>query len=181
MFLPDDVIRHIRGYLRWTYVATLVSRQWLYTSLRRRVRFRSWRGKVRLYSFMNTFGPAFVGMSWHTFCGVLGVNRRARNFGGSLSWKASAHRRMRTNHCRACGCATRARVFGTHICRACRFNPRLKFAYMVKVYEARAAGVPKRLLDTIPYHRHCYCRLRFRHEIELLVDEMARCPTGLGT
>lgn len=166
MYLPDELIRHIMSFIRWKYLTVLVSREWLSIGLCRRVRLRSWRGKVRMFSYLKVFGPSFVGMSWKSFCNVLGVYRRARYITGPLRWKIAAEKQMYTNRCCSCGASTRANVFGRHVCCRCRFNPSLKYSYMLSVKEARSAGVSKRILDRIDYHIYRRCHLRFMYEIE---------------
>ena len=165
--LPLDVVYYIRDYLPWRYRCITVSKAWLRDSLRRRVKHHRWRTKRRLYCYMKLFGPEFVGYSWQSFCRkVLGVRRRATNYSGHLSWRAAAARRFDHYHCVGCGSKTYANVLGVSLCAYCRYDRRLINCYMVKVYQAKARGIPKRILDKVPYHQGMGCRLRFWQDIQ---------------
>lgn len=162
--LPMDTVYHIRSFMRWRDCTILISREWLHGALRRRIRLRTWRGRVRVYSYLRVFGQAFVQMHWRRLCIQLGISRRARNIQDRLSWKAAVKQYM-CRHCKACGRSTRACVLGLPICVRCRFDPTCKYAYMVMTRDAKRMGIPKRILDTIPYHRYGQMRLRFLHEL----------------
>lgn len=165
MLLPMEIVYHIRDYLRWRERATMVSREWLFGTLRRRMRLRAWRSKMRMFSYIKVFGQVDAHMSWACFCQQIGVIRRARNRHYRLTWRAAATRFMQ-GHCKVCGRASRSNVFGIPICVQCRFNPRWRNAYMVMTRDARNMGVPKRILDKVPYHSYGMCHLRFLHEIQ---------------
>lgn len=170
MLLPMDTVYHVRDFLRWRDRTTMVSRAWLFGALRRRIRLRSWRSKLRMFSYLKVFGQVDAHMSWASFCHQLGVSRRARNLHYRLTWRAAATQFM-DRHCKVCGRTSRSKVFGTCICVQCRFNPRRPNAYMVMIRDARDMGIPRRILDKVPYHRHGMCHLRFLHEIEECIEK----------
>jgi len=163
--VPSDVIWHIQTFMRWRHVAILVSKGWLRRALRKQVRLRSWRGQLRIFSYLKTFGPTFVGMSWSRFCSILYVRRRQRNKHFRLTWKAAAESCMKQNRCQACGRRSNANVFGISLCSTCRFNSQLKYTYMVKTFEAKRQGIPTRILKQVEHHRVGQAHLRFWHEI----------------
>lgn len=163
------MVYHIRDFMRWRDRTQMVSREWLYGALSRPVHLRSWRGKIRMYAYLKVFGQRFVRMSWPTYCVQLGICRRARNVHYRLSWKAAATIFME-RHCKSCGKDTRSNVMGTAICLRCRFNPKRKYAFMVMTRDARQMGIPKKILDLIPYHQHGLCRLRFLHDLEYMLE-----------
>lgn len=164
IMLPMDTVYHIRSFMRWRDCTILVSREWLHGALSRRVRLRTWQGRVRVYAYLLVFGQSFVQMNWRRFSIQLGISRRARNIQDQLCWKAAVKQYMR-RHCKACGRPTQACVLGLSICVRCRFDPRRKYAYMVMTLDAKRMGIPKRILDTIPYHRYGQMRLRFVHKL----------------
>lgn len=163
--LPLDVVYHIRSFLRWRDRTLMVSREWLHGALTRSVRLRSWSGKLRMYAYLRVFGPEFSRMSWSSFCRKLLISRKVREGRAQPTWHAAAARFMR-HHCKACGQQTRSCVMGVTVCTRCRFDPRLKYAYMIPVCLAKQLGVPKQVLNVVPYHKYRMCHLRFFHEIE---------------
>lgn len=166
--LPMELIWHIQDYMRWRHKTIMVSREWLGKSLRnKKVRIRTWRGQLRVFSYLRVFGPYFVGMSWHRFCKMVYINRRRRNLHYRLTWKSAAINYMKKRRCQGCGRLSRANIAGVRLCVKCRFNRNLKYSYMVMTYQARRMGVPKRILNDIPYYRMGQARLRFWHEIIL--------------
>lgn len=165
--LPIELVYHIRDYMPWRYRAILVSREWLHGALKGRLRRRRWRDKRRLFSYMNVFGRHYVQMSWRILCTkLLNVQRRARNQHHTLTWKAAARKYFNICRCEGCGCRTYAMVFDIHLCGRCRYRPRLVNCYMLKVYQAKNLGVPKRILDRVPYHQGMGCHLRFWSDIQ---------------
>jgi hypothetical protein len=165
--LPMDIVYHIFSFLSWRRRTQMISREYLKQALQpRRRRLCRWRSRTRIFSYMRVFGPAFVGYSWGSFCRLLDVRRRARNRHYTLTWRAAAEQYMRSYRCVGCGCRTRADVFGVHLCLRCRHNSRLVHAYMVMVCEAKARGVPSRILRCVRWHASMRCRLRFWHEIQ---------------
>lgn len=166
--LPLEVILvEICSFLPFRYRAMTVSRKWLSLTLRKRPKKRKWRSKVMLYSYLKSFGPRVYPVSWHYLCVViLKVTRRTRNDHFRLTWKAAATNYF-SKRCRGCGVESSSNVFGTVICMNCRQNRRKKHCYMVSVGKARAAGVPKKVLDNIPWHgSRMGTRLRFWKDIE---------------
>jgi hypothetical protein len=171
--LPFEIIfDEICSYLSFKCRAITVSRGWLYLALMKRPVKRKWRPKVLLYSYLKSFGREVYPVSWHFFCvNVLKVTRRTRNVYFRLTWKAAAANYF-SKKCRGCGNQSSSNVFGTVICMNCRRNRCKKHCYMVSVGEARAAGVPKKILDSIPWHgSRLGTRLRFWKDIE---HEMAQ-------
>lgn len=168
--LPIVIIYKISSYLEFRYRAITVSREWVRFSLSK-AKPHSWRSKIRLYSFMRVFGSEFRTMSWHRFCiEFLRIKRRRRNIDYRLSWKAAAQNYVLAR-CRGCGVRSSSNVFGTVICMNCRRNKRKKYCYMVSVGQARFAGVPKRILDSIPWHgSRMGTRLRFWSDIQNKLD-----------
>lgn len=162
--LPFDIIYLIRSFLKWRERTKMISREWLRGALRQRVRLTTWRDKVRMATYMKVFGQMFAQLSWHSFCMKLSMTRRSRNVHYRLTWKAAGMRYLRT-HCKSCGRPTRASVMGMPICLRCRENPRRKYAFMVMVCQAKRMGIPKRILDMIPYHTQGQKKLRFHHAI----------------
>ena len=165
--LPFELVYYIRDYLPWRYRAIMVSREWLQGALKGKMRRRRWRDKRRLFSYMNVLGQQYMKLSWSKFCiEILHVKRRARNKHYRLTWKAAAHKYFHLCRCEGCGTRTYAVVHGIYLCYNCRYRPRLVNCYMVKVYQAKMLGVPKRILDRVPYHQGMGCRLRFWSEIQ---------------
>lgn len=170
MHLPMELVWHVMSYMKWKYSAVLVGREWLKRAMKKRVRPRTWHRQVRIYSYLAVFGQKFVGMSWHHYCTHLSIRRRARNRHGRLTWRAAATTYIRQNRCRACGTYTVSNVIGVHICTRCRFNIKLKFAYMIQTGHARRMGVPEPILKAVPYHLYRKSRLRFWHDIEQMLS-----------
>ena len=164
MDLPLDVVYHIRSFMRWRDCTRMISRDWLAGALRRPVRLRSWRGRVRVYTYLHVFGQAYVRMSWAQWCAQCGIWRRARNVIDRLSWKTAAEEYMR-RRCKSCGCRSQSNVMGVCICTRCRFDSHRKYAFMVMTREAKQMGIPKRTLDKIPHHKYRQMRLRFLHDL----------------
>lgn len=165
--LPLEIIYHIRDFLPWRYRTILVSRGWLYGALQSTYRRHRWCDKRKLFSYLCVFGQQFVGISWPKFCkGLLGVHRRARNKHFRLTWRAAAFKFFNVCRCEGCGKRTYATVFDIYLCDRCRYRRRLINCYMVKVYQAKALGIPKRILDIVPYHQGMGCRLRFWADIQ---------------
>jgi len=170
--LPFELVYHIRDFIPWRYKAIMVSREWLNTVLKKRVRVRKWRNKRLIYSYLKVFGPGFVNMTWSHFCWVkLGLYRRARNHSDRLTWKAAAKKHFNISRCVACGTRTHSIVFDIYLCSRCRYNKKLINCYMVKVYQAKALGVPKRILDKVPYHRGSGSHLRFWKDIQAAIAD----------
>jgi len=163
--LPLDVVYHIRSFLKWRDRTLMISKEWLHGALARRVRLRSWSRKLRMYAYLCVFGPAFARMSWSSFCRKLFISRKAHEGYGQPTWHAAAMRFMR-RRCKACGLQTRSCVMGVAVCTLCRFDPRLKYAYMIPVRLAKQIGVPKQVLNIVPYHKYRMNHLRFFHEIQ---------------
>ena len=163
--LPMDVLWHIQTFMRWRHATIMVSQEWLRRALKKRVRIRTWEGQMRVYSYLRVFGQPFVGMSWGCFCSKLHIRRRQRNRHCRLTWKAAAKTYMKTKRCQACGCHSNSNVFNISLCSKCRFNPRLKYAFMVNTATAKKRGIPRRVLKHIEYHRVGQTHLRFWHEI----------------
>lgn len=167
MELPMVVVYRIRDYMPWRYRAILVSREWLQGALRIKLRRLRWRTKRRLFSYMRVFGRQFVNVSWPRFSiQVLDLNRRARNARFQLTWRAAAEKYFSVCRCVGCGRRTYSQVFDIYLCEKCRYRRRLVNCYMVKVYQAKGMGIPKRILDRVPYHQGMGCRLRFWRDIE---------------
>lgn len=162
--LPIEVIWHIESFMRWRHATIMVSKKWLRRALKKRVHIRTWRGYMRVHSYLRVFGPSFVGMSWGCFCDKLYIRRRQRNRHFRLTWKAAAKNYMKTR-CQACGCRSNSNVFGISLCSTCRFNPRLKYAFMVNTSKAKRMGIPSHVLKQIQHHRVGQAHLRFWHEI----------------
>jgi len=172
--LPFDVVYYIRDHLPWRYRCTMVSKEWLRGALRYKVKNHRWRTKRRLYCYMKLFGAEFVRYTWQTFCRkVLHLSRRVANHSGHLSWRAASERRFDNCHCVGCGDKTTANVMGVSLCSRCRRNQRLINCYMVKVYEAKFLGIPKRVLDIVPYHKGMSCHLRFWRDIQAALPLLA--------
>lgn len=170
--LPLDVIYNIRDYLPLRYKAILVSRNWLHGALNVQFGRLRWRTRRLLFSYMRVFGSQFVNLSWSRFCiQVLGVKRRARNQRFKLTWRAAAEKYFNLCRCVGCGCRTYSLVIGIYLCDKCRYRRRLIHCYMVKVYQAKSMGVPKRILDKVPYHQGMGCRLRFWNDIQCEIDK----------
>lgn len=169
MVLPMEIVYLIRSYLKWRDQTQLVSRDWLYGALSRRVRLLSWRSSIRIYSYILVFGQAYTRMSWSHFCKQMGITRRVRNTHGRLTWRAAASCYM-AKRCKACGQQSRSNVHGICLCTSCRFNPGLKYAYMIMVRDAKRMQVPKRILEQVPFHLCGMRRLRFLYEIESFYD-----------
>jgi hypothetical protein len=163
--LPVEVIWHIQSFMRWRHATRMVSKEWLRRALKKRVRIRTWGGHMRVYSYLRVFGQTFVGMSWGRFCDKLYIRRRQRNRHFRLTWKAAAQSCMKTKRCQACGCHSNSNVFGISLCSTCRFNPKLKYAFMVNTATAKRMGIPSHVLQQIAYHRVGQSHLRFWHEI----------------
>lgn len=164
--LPFELVYHIRDFLPWQYKTTMVSREWLHTVLKKKVRLRKWRSKRLMYSYLKVFGTFFVNTRWSSFCSLqLALVKRVRNHNNCLSWKATAEKHFDVCRCEACGARTCSVVFEIYLCSRCRFKKKLINCYMVKVYQAKEMGVPKRILDIVPYHRGSGCRLRFWKDI----------------
>ena len=165
--LPIELVWHILGYMRYRERTQLITRDWLQKQMRRRVRLRKWYCKVRMNSYIKVFGQSFCNRSWSKFCKeTLDINRRSRNVHYRLTWKAAAEKIFR-KRCKGCGKETNSLVFGLPLCLQCRRNPHLPECFMVSVTEAKARGIPKRILDTIPWHGSTMgCRLRFWTDIE---------------
>lgn len=171
MLLPMVIVYHVRDYLPWRHRAILVSREWLHGAVRSNFYPRRWRDKRLLFSYMKVFGQQFLRVSWSRFCiKVLGVTRRARNKYYRLTWKAAAHKHFNVCRCEGCGRRTYSIVMGIYLCGTCRYRRRLKNCYMVKVYQAKSLGVPKRILDRVPYHQGMGCRLRFWTDIQRAIN-----------
>lgn len=170
--LPLELVYHIRDYMPWRYRAILVSRDWLFGALVGKSSRRRWRDKRRLYSYLCVFGQTFVKLSWPAFCQrLLHVHRRARNTHFRLTWRAAADKYFNVCRCEGCGRRTYAVVFDIYLCGRCRYRRRLVNCYMVKTYQAKAAGVPKRVLDRVPYHRGTMgCHLRFWADIDAALN-----------
>ena len=150
--LPIVIVYKILSYLRWKHRTQLITKEWLFLQLQRRIKLRKWRSKVRMSSYIKVFGLFRGSQSWHRFCiTTLNVKCRSRNRHYRLTWKAAASNYFR-KRCRGCGCKSKASVFGEVICQDCRFDPRLPQCLMVSVGKATALGVPKRILDAIPWH-----------------------------
>ena len=172
--LPIELVWHILEYLSYRRRTRLITREWLQKQMRGEVRLRKWRSKVRMYSYLKVFGRSFCNRSWPRFCSeTLALKRRTRNRHYRLTWRSAADDYLK-NRCKGCGRKARARVFGWNICLDCRRNPRLPECFMVSVGEARSRGVPRRVLDTVPWHGSIMgCRLRFWKEIqEKLFEEI---------
>jgi len=169
--LPLVIVYEIVSYLGWKHCARLITKEWLFLHLQRKVKLRRWRSKVRMYSYIKVFGQSACSQSWHRFCLLtLQVQCRARNKHYRLTWKAAADNYFR-KRCRGCGCKSKANVFGEVICQVCRFDPRLPQCLMVSVAKAISLGVPKRVLHTIPWHGSAMGhRLRFWKEITLQLN-----------
>jgi len=169
--LPFELVYHIRDYLPWRHRCIMVSREWLGGALRRRVQNHRWRTKRRLYSYLKVFGPQFVEYTWSNFSQtVLGITRRARNHHGCLTWMAAAKKQFTSPYCVGCGCRTSANIMDVSLCQVCRYNRRLVNCYMVKVYHTKTMGIPKSIIDGIPYHRGMECHLRFWRDIEAALE-----------
>lgn len=165
ILLPFDCINIIFNFLPWSSRTKMVSREWLYIGLRPKRRIRRWKSLMRIYSYMRVFGTGFSNHTWSGFCQQLEIRRRKRNRHGRLSWRATARHHMSTS-CKACGKRHCALVYDTiPLCVYCRHNRRLKYAYMVRVCDARAMGVPRHILRRIPYHASWRGRLRFWHRV----------------
>ena len=150
--LPIELVYHIFDHLRYRDRTQLITREWLQKQMRRRVRLHKWRSKVRMYSYLKVFGQSFCNCSWPRFCKeILACKRRTRNIHARLTLRSAADGYFR-NKCKGCGTKTRANVFGWNICSDCQRNPRLPECFMVSVGEAKARGIPKRILDTVPCH-----------------------------
>ena len=148
--LPIEIVWHTLGYLRYSQRIQLITREWLKRQMCRRVRLNKWRSKVRMYVYIKVFSQA--SHSWRNFCKeTLQIKCRSRNSHFRLTWEAAASYYFR-RRCRGCGRKTNALVFGWNICLGCRRNPRLPECFMVSVAEAKTRGIPKRILDTIPWH-----------------------------
>jgi hypothetical protein len=165
--LPIVLVYHILDHLRYSDRTQLITREWLQKQMRKRVHLHKWLSKVRMYSYLKVFDQTFSCCSWPRFCQVtLGLHRRTRNRHYRLTWKSAANDYFK-NRCKGCGRKARARVFGWNICLDCRRNPRLPECFMVSVGEARSRGVPKRILDAVPWHGSIMgCRLRFWKDIQ---------------
>lgn len=165
--LPIVLVYEIFSYMPWSSRTKLITRGWLKKQLRRRTLLVRWKSKVRIYSYIKVFGQTFSCCSWPRFCQItLGLHRRTRNRHYRLTWKSAANDYFK-NRCKGCGKKARAHVFGWNICLDCRRNPRLPECFMVSVGEARSRGVPKRILDTVPWHGSIMGRrLRFWKEIQ---------------
>lgn len=163
--LPIEVIWHIQSFMRWRHATIMVSKKWLRRALTKRVRIRSWLRNIRIYSYLCVFGQTFVGMSWGCFCQKLYIRRRQRNRHFRLTWKAAAEKCIKTKRCQACGCHSNSNVFGISLCSTCRFNSRLKYAFMVNTATAKRMGIPSRVLKQVEHHRVGQAHLRFWHEI----------------
>lgn len=162
--LPIEVVWHILSFVRWRHATIMVSKKWLRRALKKRVHIRTWPGHMRLYTYLRVFGPTFVGMSWGRFCKKLYIHRRQRNIHFRLTWKAAAKSYIKTR-CQACGCRSKTNVFGISLCTRCRFNPRLKYAFMINTTKAKRLGIPIHILKQVEYHRVGQSHLRFLHEI----------------
>jgi len=171
MYLPLVIVYKIASYMRWKHRAQLITKEWLFQQLLRRIKLRKWRSKVRMYSYIKVFGQFACSQSWHHFCvTTLQTKCRVRNKHHRLTWKAAADNYFR-KRCRGCGCKSKANVFGEVICQDCRFDPRLPQCLMVSVAKAKDLGIPKRILDTIPCHGSAMGqRLRFWKEITVSLD-----------
>lgn len=166
VILPWEIVLEIRSFLSWRDRFKMVSREWLRFGLQRTTRLSKWRSHRLVFSYLCVLGPASAGMTWKKYCNIIGLSRRTRNKLYRLSWRAAAHHFMFLNRCQACGCKTSALVMGESLCGRCRRQSKFKYSYMVTVTEAIQMGVPRRLLNRLPYHRHNYCRLRFLHQIQ---------------
>jgi len=167
IILPIEIVWYILEYLKWTQRTQLITRDWLQKQMRKRVCLRKWHYKVRTNSYIKVFGQSFCNRSWSKFCKeTLDIHRRSRNRHYRLTWKAAAEKIFR-KRCKGCGKETKSLVFGIPLCLQCRRNPSLPECFMVSVAEARARGIPKRILDTIPWHGSPMgCHLRFWKDIE---------------
>ena len=120
--LPIVIVYKILSYLRWKRRTQLITKEWLFLQLQRRIKLRRWYSKVRMYSYIKVFGLR-CSQSWHRFCiQSLNVQCRSRNRHYRLTWEAAASNYFR-KRCRGCGCKSKASVFGEVICQDCRFDP----------------------------------------------------------
>ena len=170
--LPLEIVYYILEYLRYKERMRLISKDWLQHQLKRKTHLFKWRSKKRLYSYIRIFGTSFCNYSWSRFCQeILDRKRRSRNIHGKLTWKESANNYFR-QRCQGCGKITYAVVFSWSICPICQRNPRLPECYMVSVGEAKSLGIPKRILDTIPWHGSIMgARLRFWKDIQTAIAQ----------
>jgi len=170
--LPIVIVKYIISYLPFYYRINPIKRSWVHLELRKRIVVRQWRSKVLLYAYLNTFGTSFTQTSWHRFCiCMLKTRRRTRNLYGRLTWHAAADHFFAAR-CHGCGVTTKASVFGHRICGKCRFNRKLSHCYMVSVSTAVAMGVPRRILNTMPWHGTARGhRLRFWKDIKPFLVE----------
>ena len=171
--IPIELVYHILEYLHHRKRTQLITKEWLQKELKRNIRLYKWRSKVRLFSYIRIFGQTFCNCSWSRFCKeVLDRKRRSRNQCDKLTWKKAANDFFCLNKCKGCGEITYARVFSWSICQKCRRNPRLPECFMVSVAEAKARGIPRRILDTIPWHGSTMgARLRFWKDIQAAIAQ----------
>ena len=172
LMLPVVIVYEILSYLRWKERTRLICRDWLFKSLKKRVRLKKWKSKLKIYSYLKTFGCFFVHQSWSNFCiRHLGVHSRARNSNYRLTWKAAAKKYMKTR-CKCCGSSSRSNVFGTVICTQCRFNRKFRYAYILNTSRALHMGIPRDVIKRVPYHKYGQAHLRFLHELSLEVQKI---------
>ena len=164
--LPLEIVFEIRSFLPWRDRFKMISREWIQFGLRRLRHISRWRSHRLVFSYLCVFGPNFAGISWRRFCHIIGLLRRSRNRLYNLSWRAAAQHYMYLNRCQACGLKTKALVMGVHLCGRCRRKSKLKYTYMINVKEALQMGVPRHVLDRLPYHRQQYSHMRFFHQIK---------------
>lgn len=146
--LPWDVIRIIQRFLRWRERSKMVSRQWLVDAKLERAKLGKWRSKKLLYSYVRYL---HIG-NMEAFCRERLRVRHAKLNIWTLkcTWEGAADEYM-SKRCQACGRMTNASVLRIPICNKCRFNPKLKWTFMVKTYEARRFATRRQIRD-LPYH-----------------------------
>lgn len=151
--LPLDCIRYIITFLSFDDSIQLISKTWLSDALKNWREFipHKWPQKLYLYSHRVIMGSKED--YWAFFCHqIIGRQKRKRNDQDHLTWKAAATNYMIHGWgCRACGYPSTSNVFGTRICIGCRQKPLLKYAFMLKVYQA-LSWATRQQLQTIPYH-----------------------------
>jgi hypothetical protein len=165
--LPIEIVYEILSYLRWKQRTGLICRDWLFKSLKKRVRLKKWKSKLKIYSYLKTFGCFSVHQSWSNFCiRHLGVCRRSRDIHYRLTWKAAAKKYMK-KRCKCCGNYSNSNVFGIVICTRCRFNRKFKYSYMVTTTHALRIGMTRKVIKNVCYHKYGQARLRFLHELNI--------------